>query len=113
MHERGSVIRKLRVVAYLLPACHVLDFVTDLAGHRVGALPVARVPSRFFRRMLLAGRGDATRAICSTLIAQAFRSIQYLILPGSSTEFGRMNGQKCGSEDSNMRRHILFAPLDF
>ena len=44
-------------------------------------LPIAPVPTRFRRRLLALGSGDPTRAICSTLIAQAFQSVHYPILP--------------------------------
>jgi hypothetical protein len=47
-------------------------------------LPNPPVPSRFRRQLLELGSGDPTRAICSTLIAQAFREIQYPILPDLS-----------------------------
>ena len=39
------------------------------------------VPNRYRRSMLALGSGDPTRAICSTLIAQTFQSIDYPILP--------------------------------
>lgn len=44
-------------------------------------LPQPPVPTRWRRRMLALGSGDPTRAICSTLIAQAFQSLHYPILP--------------------------------
>ena len=84
--------------------------VFDLARY---LLPTPPVPSRFRRRMLSIGSGDPTRAICSTLIAQAFQSIQYPILPVSSTEPGRMDCPEAIDEGSSMRHHSLFAPRDF
>jgi hypothetical protein len=50
----------------------------DLARY---LLPSPPVPVRWRRRMIAFGSGDPTRAICSTLIAQAFQSIRYPILP--------------------------------
>lgn len=44
-------------------------------------LPTPPVPLRFRRRLLEFGSGDPTKAICSTLVAQAFQSIRYPILP--------------------------------
>lgn len=44
-------------------------------------LPTPPVPQRFRRRLLEFGSGDPTKAICSTLVAQAFQSIRYPILP--------------------------------
>ncbi len=44
-------------------------------------LPTPPVPARFRRKLLEFGSGDPTKAICSTLVAQAFHSIHYPILP--------------------------------
>ncbi|TMV07823.1 lipo-like protein [Ruegeria sediminis] len=73
--------------------------------------PTPPVPVRWRRRMLAFGSGDPTRAICSSLIAQAFQSIRYPILPqifqvGSEGEFSRR-------EVFHIRHHSLFAPRDF
>lgn len=46
--------------------------VIDLARY---LLPTPPVPLRFHRLLLALGNGDPIRAICSTLIAQAFQSI--------------------------------------
>ncbi|MFA7553057.1 MAG: YiiX/YebB-like N1pC/P60 family cysteine hydrolase [Spongiibacteraceae bacterium] len=43
--------------------------------------PMPPVPTRFRRKMIALGSGDPTKAICSTLVAQAFQSIKYPILP--------------------------------
>lgn len=52
--------------------------VFDLARY---LFPTPPVPTRFRRQLLSLGSGDPTRAICSTLIAQAFQTIRYPILP--------------------------------
>ena len=39
------------------------------------------VPQRWRRRMMALGSGHPTRIICSALIAQAFESVRYPILP--------------------------------
>jgi hypothetical protein len=44
-------------------------------------LPTPPVPVRWRRRLLAFGSGDPTRAICSTLIAEAFENIRCPILP--------------------------------
>ena len=49
-----------------------------------------------------------TRAICSTLIAQAFESVRYPILP----EVRRAN-DKSRREILHIRHHSLYAPRDF
>ena len=52
----------------------------DLARY---LLPTPPVPVRWRRRLLAVGSADPTRAICSTLIAEAFRSVNYPILPAA------------------------------
>lgn len=49
--------------------------------------PTPPVPPRFRRRLLAFGSGDPTKAICSTLVAQAFQSIRYPILPLQPSEY--------------------------
>lgn len=70
-----------------------IDFVLSRLGHHYDTrniidlvrylLPTPPVPTRYRRRLIALGSGDPTRAICSTLIAQAFQSIRYPILPQS------------------------------
>ena len=54
-----------------------LKNITDLMRYLM-PLPV---PQRWRRRVLALGSGDPTRIICSALIAQAFESVRYPILP--------------------------------
>ncbi len=73
--------------------------------------PTPPVPVRWRRRLLSLGSGDPTRAICSSLIAQAFQSIRYPILPtitvhGTAGSFAR-------KELYHIRHHSLFTPRDF
>ncbi|PKO68772.1 MAG: lipo-like protein [Betaproteobacteria bacterium HGW-Betaproteobacteria-16] len=85
--------------------------VWDLARY---LFPTPPVPSRFRRRMLSLGSGDPTRAICSTLIAQAFQSIRYPILPMiSSISRDSPDCPGCMEEILRVRHHSLFAPRDF
>jgi hypothetical protein len=86
--------------------------VIDLGRYLIATPPV---PSWFRRRMIALGSGDPTRAICSTLIAQAFQSIRYPILPaietidpGSDSHTGYTR-----PEILHIRHHSLFAPRDF
>jgi len=78
-------------------------------------LPQPPVPLRWRRRMLALGSGDPTRAICSTLIAQAFQSVRYPILPLVSSVFvaGAVKGETRISEIQHIRHHSLFTPRDF
>ena len=85
--------------------------VIDLARY---LLPTPPVPLRLRRRMLALGSGDPTRAICSTLIAQAFQSIHYPILPViDSRSINDPNCLACVEEFLQIRHHSLFAPRDF
>lgn len=88
-----------------------LKNVIDLARY---LLPTPPVPLRWRRRMLALGSGDPTRAICSTLIAQAFQSVRYPILP--LIEAVPSNDPMCpGCMDEilRVRHHSLFVPRDF
>ena len=67
------------------------------------------VPGRWKRRMPALGSGDPTRAICSSLLAQAFPSIRYPILP--DVEPG--THPAAAAEIHHIRHHSLFAPRDF
>lgn len=58
--------------------CYDLRNVIDLVRY---LMPTPPVPVHWRRKMLALGSGDPTRAICSTLIAEAFQSIRYPILP--------------------------------
>jgi hypothetical protein len=71
-------------------------------------LPNPPVPVRWRRRMIALGSGEPTRAICSTLIAQAFESVGYPILP----EVRRVD-QESRKEIMHIRHHSLYAPRDF
>jgi Permuted papain-like amidase enzyme, YaeF/YiiX, C92 family len=85
--------------------------VIDLARYLI---PTPPVPLRMRRRMIALGSGDPTRAICSTLIAQAFQSIRYPILPITTTQSADTpDCPMCVNEILSIRHHSLFAPRDF
>lgn len=71
--------------------------------------PTPPVPVRWRRRMLAFGSGDPTRAICSSMIAQAFQSVRYPILP--KVTITRDRGVR--GEILHIRHHALFVPRDF
>ncbi|MGB0865900.1 MAG: YiiX/YebB-like N1pC/P60 family cysteine hydrolase [Granulosicoccaceae bacterium] len=87
--------------------------IIDLARY---LFPTPPVPIRWRRKMLAFGSGDPTRAICSTLIAQAYQSIKYPILPDVKTLERCADGQ-CStyvrSEILHIRHYSLFVPRDF
>lgn len=82
-----------------------LKNVFDLARYLI---PTPPVPVRWRRHMLGLGSGDPTRAICSTLIAQAFQSVSYPILPYIEESDG-----KGTTGLHHVRHHTLFVPRDF
>ncbi len=85
--------------------------IIDLARY---LLPTPPVPQKFRRRMLALGSGSPTRAVCSTLIALAFQSIGYPILPGMRRESAGVPGcESCFTEILRVRNHSLFVPRDF
>jgi len=88
-----------------------LKNVFDLARYLV---PTPPVPVRWRRRMIAFGSGDPTRAICSTLVAQAFHSVHYPILPKVTMEKSDDPGcNDCYHEVMHIRHHSLFTPRDF
>ncbi len=67
------------------------------------------VPQRYRRAMISLGSGEPTKAICSTLIAELFQSIDYPILPILGPECG-----EGGEVPIYYRRHFThFTPRDF
>jgi hypothetical protein len=90
--------------------------VFDLARY---LLPTPPVPTRFRRQLLTLGSGDPTRAICSTLIAQAFESIRYPIiaLDAASSNVSRELDISLSHQFQPQRfkpkHHSLLTPRDF
>lgn len=103
-----------RIVDYVLARLgnqYDLKNIFDLARY---LLPNPPVPTQWRRRMLALGSGDPTRAICSTLIAQAFQSVGFPILPIITVEASKMRDcQDCVEEIYHIRHHSLFVPRDF
>ena len=87
-----------------------LKNVLDLARY---LLPMPPVPSRWRRRIIALGSGDPTRAICSTLIAQAYGSVRYPILPLYLPLQAGEHAQDAHAERLHIRHHSLFVPRDF
>lgn len=75
--------------------------------------PTPPVPVRWRRRMLAIGSSDPTRAICSSLIARAFQSVHYPILPNVRAVKARKGSNYARREILHIRHHSLFAPRDF
>ncbi|MBS0212248.1 MAG: lipo-like protein [Proteobacteria bacterium] len=83
--------------------------VFDLMRYMVRTPPL---PDRIKRRALALGSGDPTRAICSSLIAQAYQSVHYPILPQIVLDDEDDTSHK-RRELLSIRHHSLFAPRDF
>lgn len=121
----GLQVRICRPVGLTLPDCmEVAGYARARVGHHYDLknvidlarylIPTPPVPIAWRRRMLALGSGDPTRAICSTLIAQAFQSVRYPILPEVSTH--SRDGPACPgciAEVLHLRHHSLFVPRDF
>ena len=88
--------------------------IVDLARY---LLPNPPVPMRWRRQMLSLGSGDPTRAICSTLVAEAFAPVNYPILPTVQTlpAVDLLGNPHTGSsrELLHIRHHSLYVPRDF
>lgn len=104
--DRDRVIESARA---RLGHAYDLKNVTDLVRYLIRTPPV---PTHWRRRMLALGSGDPTRAICSSLIAEAFQSVRYPILPQvSKLRTGECD--ECVEEILHIRHHSLFTPRDF
>ncbi|MHA1524131.1 MAG: YiiX/YebB-like N1pC/P60 family cysteine hydrolase [Alphaproteobacteria bacterium] len=89
-----------------------LKNIFDLARYLI---PNPPVPMRFRRRMIALGSGDPTRAICSTLIAEAFQSVRYPILPlvDVDDDHAPLPSGYTKNDILHIRHHSLFTPRDF
>jgi hypothetical protein len=67
------------------------------------------VPQRWRRRMMALGSGHPTRIICSALIAQAFETVRYPILP----KVARAASEAAWQDILEIRHSSLYAPRDF
>jgi hypothetical protein len=64
---------------------------------------------RRHRRTIALGSGDASRIICSSLIAQAFDAVRYPILP----KITRVESQTAPREIAEIRHPSFYSPRDF
>ncbi|MCW3783170.1 YiiX/YebB-like N1pC/P60 family cysteine hydrolase [Defluviimonas salinarum] len=102
--ERAKVVDYMR---HHLGLRYDMHHIFDLLRY---FFPTPPVPVRWRRRMIAFGSGDPTRAICSSLIAQAFQSIRYPILPEVEVRTGSAYARR---EIYHIRHHSLFTPRDF
>jgi hypothetical protein len=99
---------RVRVCTY---ACERIGFDYDLKNiiDLMRFLLPLPVPQRWRRRMMALGSGHPTRIICSALIAQAFESVRYPILP----RVARMASEAAWQDILEIRHSSLYAPRDF
>lgn len=121
----GMHVRVCRAISLTeLERQAVVDYAVSRLGHQYDLknildllrwlLPTPPVPERFRRRMIQLGSGDPTRAICSTLVAQAFQSVRYPILPTVEHRPGQDPAcPGCMEAMLHIRHHSLFVPKDF
>lgn len=105
--EIGKVIQ---LVVSRVGQRYDLKHIWDLARYLV---PHPPVPRRWRRRLLALGSGDPTRAICSSLIAEAYHAIGYPILPDLRLLITNEGGREAAKEVLHIRHHSLFTPRDF
>jgi len=101
----------------------LLQYVIQRLGHQYdlkNVFDLARyllrfpMPARLRRRMIACGSGDPTRAICSTLIAQAFGAVRYPILPIITRKRDGNPGRADHVRELwRIRHYSLYAPRDF
>lgn len=103
------------VVAFLVERIgtdYDMKNVIDLVRYLLATPPVV---TRLRRRMFTLGSGEPTRAICSSLIAEAFQSVHYPILPAVETveRLGSGSSGYSREEIFYIRHHSLYTPRDF
>ncbi len=77
-------------------------------------IPSPPVPGRWRRRLLALGSGEPTQAICSSLIAAAFQSVHYPILPILDRDYRELDRTHAARREIlHIRSSRLFTPRDF
>jgi hypothetical protein len=101
----------------------VVEFAVSQLGHQYDLrnvfdlarylFPTPPIPSHYRRKMLALGSGDPTRAICSTLIAQAFERVHYPILARAedTSSFGTQHS--FAPANFTPKHYSLLTPRDF
>lgn len=109
----STAIKYLTQSTWSHAALFVGDFRETGLGLQAPTLIEADLEHGVWRcRLLSLGSGSPTRAICSTLIAQAFQSVRYPILPHVE-QTGDNRLTQGAREVLHVRHHSLFTPRDF
>lgn len=109
---------KASIVAFMVSKLGLQYDTRNIVDPARYLFPTPPVPVRWRRKMIALGSGEPTRAICSSLIAQAYQRIQYPILPTKKRfdEERDVNAEVSGytrREVLTIRHHSLFTPRDF
>ena len=121
---RNFRVRICRPVKLTASDCEVLvQYLIERLGYKYdlkNVLDLARylfpfpTPARLRRRWISLGSGDPTRAICSTLIAQAFGAVRYPVLPVITRKHDGNPGRADQVRELwRIRHHSLYVPRDF
>ncbi len=109
----GEVRTIIEVVLRRVGQKYDLKNIVDLARYFIATPPV---PAQWRRHLIALGSGDPTRAICSSMIAEAFQEVGYPILP--RIDVLRSGSREIGSniqlrETMHILHHSLYVPRDF
>jgi hypothetical protein len=104
--RQATIDYMLDRVGYLYDTRNIFDLMRYL-------IPTPPVPSKHRRRLIAFGSGDPTRAICSTLVAQAFQSVRYPILPQEVHICRGDAPAHCDDVLLESRHYSHFTPRDF
>jgi hypothetical protein len=99
-------LRLIEFVVARIGNTYDLKNVFDLARY---LLPTPPVPARWRRQLITFGSGEPTKAICSSLIAEAFGAVRYPILPDIESRANGANARWV----YKVRSHTAYTPRDF
>ena len=116
--------RICRPVGLNMTECNaVIQFALSQLGHQYDLrnvfdlarylFPTPPIPSRYRRKLLALGSGDPTRAICSTLIAQAFATVRYPILALEAVALAPSTQYSFEPTHFKPKHFSLLTPRDF
>ncbi|HWU76000.1 MAG TPA: YiiX/YebB-like N1pC/P60 family cysteine hydrolase [Rhodanobacter sp.] len=109
--DKREIQQVIRHVIHRLGQRYDMHNVVDLMRY---LLPTPPIPGRWRRRLLALGGGEPTEAICSSLIAAAFHSVRYPILPTLDRDYRELRGTRAARKEIlRIRSSKLFTPRDF
>jgi len=112
----ATLVATLQMVTFMLSKLGLKYDTKNILDMLRYFFPAPPVPVRWRRRLIAFGSGDPTRAICSSLIAEAFGRVGYPILPLiEAADDGMTHPASTYSrgEILHIRHHSLYTPRDF